>query len=71
MNTNTNKIVESVNEKVDEYSKLNEVEHKEEPENYRTFIYYYECTPEEDIEIQVVEQVSITFELHTLNVESH
>ena len=36
--TNTNKIVESANVKVDEYSELHEVEHKEESKNYRTFI---------------------------------
>ena len=33
LNTNTNKIVESVNIKVDEYSELDEVKHKEEPED--------------------------------------
>ena len=33
LNTNTNKIVESVNVKVDEYLELHKVEHKEELED--------------------------------------
>ena len=51
LNPNTNKILESVNVKFDEYSELHEVEHEEESKNYRTFIYYYEGLFAEENEI--------------------
>ncbi len=41
MNTNTKKVVESVNVKVDEYSKKNKERQEQEPKNYKTFMYYY------------------------------
>ena len=47
LNTNTNKVVESLNVKVDEYSKLHEGEQLQELEDYRTFIYYYDGMPKE------------------------
>ena len=68
MNTNTNKIVESVNVKVDEYSKLHEVEQNEELENYKTFIYYYKGLSANETKIQAIKQVFVTFESHKLNV---
>ena len=69
MNTNTNKIVESVN--VDEYLELYEVVQKQEPEDYKTFIYYYDGMSTEELEIQVVEKFYVIVESHTVNVESH
>ena len=63
LNTNTNKIVESVNVKVDEYLELHEVEHKEEPEDYITFMYYYKGMPEEVPKIQDAKQVSMFGEI--------
>lgn len=68
LNTNTNKVVESVNVKVDDYSKLHEVQ---KPEDYRTFIYYYEGMPDEELEILVGEKVSVIAATHTMNAESH
>ena len=38
LNTNTKKIVESVNVKVDEYFEQNKERKEEEPENYKTFV---------------------------------
>ena len=42
LNNNTNKVVESANVKFDEYTEIDEDEQKKEPENYKTFMYYYE-----------------------------
>ena len=42
INTNTNKVVESANVKFDEYIEVHEDEPKKEPENHRTYMYYYE-----------------------------
>ena len=38
LNTNTNKVMESVNVKIDEYSELNEERQVWEPKDYKTFI---------------------------------
>ena len=42
LNSNTNKIVESVNVKIDEYVERNEADSKREPEDYRSFVYIEE-----------------------------
>lgn len=42
LNSNTNKIVESVNVKIDEYAERNEADSKREPEGYRSFVYIEE-----------------------------
>ena len=42
LNSNTNKIVESVNVKIDEYVERNEPDNKREPEDYRSFLYIEE-----------------------------
>ena len=49
LNTNTNKIVESVNVNFDEFVEEHEVESAKEPKQYRSFIYFYDgITNEED-----------------------
>lgn len=42
LNSNTKKVVESENVKVDEYIEVHEDEPMKEPKNYKTIIYYYE-----------------------------
>ena len=42
MNTNTNKIVESVNVNFDEYTKVHEAESMKRLEEYKSFVYFYE-----------------------------
>ena len=42
LNSDTNKVVESENLKIDEYTEIHEDEQKKEPENYKTFMYYYQ-----------------------------
>ena len=42
LNSNTNKIMESVNVRVDEFVEKNEVEWKKEPKYYKNFVYVYE-----------------------------
>ena len=60
LNTNTNKIEESINVEVDECLELNEVIQVHEPKDYKNFIYYYEGMPTEELEILAIEQASIT-----------
>ena len=45
LNSDTNKVVESVNVKVDEYKEKNKVECKTKPKDYNTFIYVNEDVP--------------------------
>ena len=70
-NTNTSKILERINVKVDEYSKLNEEIQVQEPEDYKTFIYYYEGMPTREPKIPSIEEVSITVESHPIIAKSH
>lgn len=53
--SNTNKVVESENVKFDEYTKVYEIEPMKEPEEYKSFFYFYENIP---IEEDVVNHVS-------------
>ena len=74
LNTNTNKIVESVNVNIDEFIEVHEAEPTKEPEQYKSFIYFYEGMPaKEDATNQVVNQqkVSIIAESQLVNVELH
>ena len=71
MNTNTNKVVESVNVKIDEYSDLNEERQVQEPKDYKTFVYYYEGMPTKEPMTLAIEQISITVESHLIVVKSH
>ena len=68
---NTKKVVESVNVKVDEYSKKNKERQEEEPKNYKTFMYYYEGMSAEEIVTPTIEQVSVTVESHPTIAKSH
>lgn len=64
--------MESANVMFDEYTKVHEDESKKEPENYRTFVYFYEgMSNEADNSVnQVVNrQESVIVESHTMNVE--
>ena len=71
LNINTNKVVESVNVKVDKYFELNKERQEEEPKNYKTFMYFYEDMPIEEIVTPIAEQVSVIVKSHPTIVESH
>ena len=71
MNTNTNKIVESINVKVDECFELNEERQVQEPKDYKNFMYYYEGMPTGELEIPTIEQVNVIAESHPIVIESH
>lgn len=63
LNANTNKVMESATVKVDEYTKFHgDEKRQEEPENYRTFIYYYQgmlIDKKENINVGLQESVTI------------
>ena len=74
LNTNTNKVVESANINFDEYTEVYEVEPMKEPEEYKSFVYFYEgLITKEDATNQATnqQQVSVTSESHLMNVELH
>ena len=71
MNINTNKIVESINVKVDECFELNEERQVQELEDYKTFMYCYEGMPMREPKIPAIEQVSKIVKSHPMIVESH
>ena len=74
LNTNTKKVVESANVKFDEYTEVYEAEPMKEPEEYKSFVYFYEGMPaEEDVANQArnQHQVLVTVKSHTMNVELH
>ena len=52
LNSITNKVVESENVKVDEYTKNNEIECKKEIEDCISFIYIDECEPNTLLELE-------------------
>ena len=57
LNTNTNKVVESANVNFDELIEVHEVELAKEPEQYKSFIYFYDGIPnEEDVINEVANQ---------------
>ena len=54
LNTNTSKVVESANVNFDEFIKVDEAKLATEPEQYRSFIYFYDgILNEEDVANQV------------------
>ena len=60
--------------KFDEYTKVYEAELMKEPKEYKLFLYFYEgMLVEEDVVNHVTnqQQVSVTVESHTINVELH
>ena len=60
MNTNTNKIVESENVNVDEYTKVHEDESMKKPKEYKSVVYFYEGSPaKEDATNQVTNQQQV------------
>ena len=57
LNINTNKVVKSANVNFDDFAEEHEAEPVKEPEQYRSFIYFYDGIPnEEDIVNQVASQ---------------
>ena len=51
-----------------------EVEPMKEPEEYKSFVYFYEGMPvDEDVlnQVENQQQVSVTTESHTMNVKLH
>ena len=55
LNTNTNKVVESANVNFDELIEVHEAKPTKEPEEYKSFIYFYEDMPTEEDAINQVE----------------
>ena len=68
LNTNSNKIMESANVKIDEYVKVHEDEPKEEPENYKNFMYYYEGMNDGNENQVSNQQESVNVESHIMDV---
>jgi hypothetical protein len=71
LNIDTNKVVESANVNFDEYAEV-QVESTKEPEQYKSFIYFYEGMPNEEITANPVgnqQQISITAESQLVNAE--
>ena len=61
LNTNTNKVVESVNVNFDEFTEVHEAEPAKEFEQYKSFIYLYDGMPnEEDVANQVENQQQVS-----------
>ena len=68
--TNTNKVVESENVNLDEYTEVHEAEPIKEPEEYKSFVHFYEGMEiEEDVAHQ--QQVLVNTESHTMNAKLH
>ena len=67
LNTNTNKVVESANVKFDEYIEVYEAEPMKEPQEYKSFVYFYEGMPaKEDAANQVINQQQVLVLSHIL-----
>ena len=58
--------------KFDEYTKIHEDKQKKEPENYKTFMYYYEGMSTDVYgTISSNQQELVIFESHIMDVELH
>ena len=60
--------------KFGEYTEVHEVEPMKEPEEYKSFVYFYKgMAMDKDVVNQVVnqKQVSVTAKSHTMNIELH
>ena len=66
--------MESANVKFDEYKEVYEAKPMKQPEEYKSFVYFYEGMPtDEDVANQATnqQQVLVTIESHPMNAELH
>ena len=74
LNTSTKKVVESANVNFDEFTKVHEIGLAKEPEQYKSFIYFYDGIPnKEDLVNQATnqQQISIPVESQTVKHQLH
>ena len=74
LNTNTSKIVESENIKFDEHIEVHHDESIKRPEEYKSFVYFYEGMPiEEDFidQVEIQQQVLVIVESWPMNTEQN
>ena len=74
LNANTKKVVESVIVNFDEHAKVQDNESIKKPEEYKSFVYFYEGLPnKEDFTNQIGNQkkIWVFVESQPVNVELH
>ena len=74
LNTNNNKIMESVNVNFDEYTEVHKVVPMKRPKEYKSFVYFSKGIPiEEDFANQVTnqQQVIVIVKSHPMSIKLH